>query len=101
MEFDPSEEMDNEKAHSGIRNIVAGGEIIISKHAKGRMRERGYSTHDIEHILLRGKITNKEFKDKTQSWAYTIKGDDLEGEEGGVVTVIISRQACVVITVLG
>lgn len=101
MEFDPFEEMDNEKAHSIIRDIVAGGEIIISKHAKGRMRERGYSTHDVEHILLRGEITHKEFKDKTQSWAYTIKGDDLENDQGGVVTVIISLQACVIITVLG
>ncbi|MEW6291396.1 MAG: DUF4258 domain-containing protein [Thermodesulfobacteriota bacterium] len=81
--------MDNEKVHSIIRDIVAGGEIIISKHAKGRMRERGYSTHDVEHILLRGEITHKEFKDKTQSWAYTIKGDDLENDQGGVVTVII------------
>ena len=54
-----------------------------------------------EHILLRGEITNKEFKDKTQSWAYTIKGDDLEADEGGVVTVTVSRQACVIITVLG
>jgi hypothetical protein len=101
MKFDPPEEIDNEKAHFIIRDIVAGGEIIISKHAKGRMQERGYSMQDVEHILLGGEITNKEFKDKTQNWAYTIKGDDLEGDEGGVVTVIISRQTCVIITVLG
>ena len=101
MKFDPSEEIDNEKAHSIIRDIVAGGEINISKHAKKRIQERGYSMHDVEYILLRGEITNKEFKDKTQSWAYTIKGDDLEDDEGGVVTVIISRQTCVIITVLG
>ncbi|MCJ7616911.1 MAG: DUF4258 domain-containing protein, partial [Desulfobacterales bacterium] len=98
---DPSEEIDNEKAHSIICDIVAGGELIISKHTKGRMQERGYSMQDVEHILLRGEITNKEFKDKTQSWAYTIKGDNLEDDEGGVVTVIISRQTCVIITVLG
>ncbi|MBI5558427.1 MAG: DUF4258 domain-containing protein [Deltaproteobacteria bacterium] len=100
MEFDPVQEIDIEKAHSIIREIVASGELIVSKHAKARMRERGYSTQDVEYILIRGKITNKEFKENTQSWAYTIKGDDLEGDEGGVVTVIISRQACVIITVL-
>lgn len=101
MKFDPSEEIDNENAHSIIRDIVAGGEIIFSKYTKERMQERGYSTQDVEHILLRGEITNKEFKDKTKSWAYTIKGDDLEADEGGVVTVIVSRRACVIITVLG
>ena len=101
IKFDPSEEIDNKNAHSIIRDIVAGGEIIFSKHTKKRMQERGYSTQDVEHILLRGEITNKEFKDKTKSWAYTIKGDDLEADEGGVVTVIVSRRACVIITVLG
>jgi hypothetical protein len=101
MKFDPAEEIDNEKAHSIIREIVVGGEFIVSNHAKARMLERGYSTHDVAYILIRGKITNKEFKDNTQSWAYTIKGEDLEGDEGGVVTVIINRLACVIITVLG
>ncbi|MCB2181423.1 MAG: DUF4258 domain-containing protein [Desulfobulbaceae bacterium] len=100
MNFDPPKEIDKEKAQAIIREIVAGGELIISKHAKERMLERHYSTQDVEHILLRGEITKKEFKEKTQSWAYTLKGDDLEGDEGGVVTVIISRQACVIITVL-
>ena len=101
MKFNPSEEIDNKKTHSIIRDIVAGGEIIISKHAKKRMLERHYSTQDVEHILLRGEISKKEFKKKTRNWAYTITGDDLEGDEGGVVTVIISRQACIIITVLG
>lgn len=54
MKFDPSEEIDNKNAHSIIRDIVAGGEIIFSKHTKERMQERGYSTQDVEHILLRG-----------------------------------------------
>ncbi|MEA3546844.1 MAG: DUF4258 domain-containing protein [Thermodesulfobacteriota bacterium] len=101
MKFDPAEKIDAEKAHSIIREIVEDGEIIFSNHAKERMKERDYSTHDVEHILIRGEIINTEFKDKTQSWAYKIKGDDLEGDEGGVVTAIISRQACVIITVLG
>ena len=101
MNFDPAEEIDNEKAHSIIREIMEGGEIIFSNHAKKRMQERNYSAHDVEHILIRGKIISKEFKNITQNWTYKIKGDDLEGDEGGVVTAIISRQACVIITVLG
>lgn len=101
MTFNPAEEIDNEKAHSIIRDIVSGGEVIVSSHAKKRMIERRYSMQDVEHILTRGKITRKELKDTTHSWAYTIKGDDLEGDEGGVVTVIVSRQACAIITVLG
>lgn len=100
VKFDPSAEIENEKAHAIIREIVAGGEIIISNHAKERMKERGYTAQDVEYILLQGEITSKEFKDKTQSWAYKIQGEDLEGDEGGVVTAIINRLACVIITVL-
>lgn len=48
MKFDPSAEIENEKAHAIIRDIVAGGEIIINNHAKERMNERGYTAQDVE-----------------------------------------------------
>ncbi len=50
---------------------------------------------------ITGYFHGKEFKIETHNWAYKIKGDDLEGDEGGVVTAIVSRHSCVIITVLG
>ncbi len=102
MKFDPTADIETRIAHNIIRNTVQGvsGKVILSAHAKERMRERGYSPQDIQYILLNGKITNKEFNPKTQNWAYTLRGDDLEGDDGGVVPAIISEWTSIVITVL-
>lgn len=102
MKFDPVVEIENEIAHRIIRNTVenTSGKVIFSKHAKDRMRERNYSPQDVQYILLKGKITGKEFNERTRTWAYTLRGDDLEGDEGGVVTAIIDEWSSIIITVL-
>ncbi len=102
MRFDPTAEIENEIAHRIIRNTVENisGKVIFSKHVRDRMRERNYSPQDVQYIMLNGKITAKAFNDRTQTWAYTLKGDDLVGDEGGVVTAIIIECSSIVITVL-
>ena len=100
MRFNPAEELDNKKAHKIIREIVSDGSLILSNHAKERMKERGYSTHDIGYILLNGKIVKKELNTKTNNWVYTINGNDLDGDDGSVVAAIINRMSSIVITVL-
>jgi hypothetical protein len=100
MKFNPLENINTDAAHQIIRRIVQVGTINLSRHAKDRMAERRYSIQDIEYILLNGKITKKEFKEKFQNWVYTVRGDDLEGNDGGVVTIIISPMLSVIVTVL-
>jgi hypothetical protein len=102
MRFDPTAELDDKIAHKIIRHTIESdrGTIILSNHAKLRMRERGYTSHDVEYILLNGRITKKEYSPKTRTWAYTIKGDDLEGDAGGVVTAIVHQWSSIVVTVL-
>jgi len=56
--------------------------------------------HDVEHILCNGKIDSKEYKKQHGQWAYVVKGQDLEGDDGGVVAAIVLHYRCVVITVL-
>ena len=101
MRFDPAEKIDNETAHKIIREIVSGGTLILSRHAKERMKERGYSTHDVETILLHGEIIKKELNSKTNNWVYTINGSTLDGDDGSVVIAIIKRMSSIVVTVLG
>lgn len=96
-----TEELDNQDAIQLIREIVEFGTVVLSGHAKERMAERGYTMHDVEHILLRGEIARKEFNPEANNWKYTIKGEALDGEGGGVVTAIIRRDALILITVLG
>ena len=100
MKFDQSAEINDAEAQGIIRDIVANGFLIISNHAKKRMVERGYTTHDVEYILLHGSISGKEFNPKLNNWVYTVNGHDLDGDMGGVVTAIVERMTSLVITVL-
>lgn len=100
MRFDPSAKLSDSDAHTIIRDIVSGGELILSGHAKESMKKRNYSTHDVEYILCNGKITKKEFKEKSKQWSYVVTGDDLDGDSGGVVVVIIKAWRGLIITVL-
>lgn len=101
MKFDQSIEIPNDEARSIIREIISDGVLILSRHAKERMAERGYSLQDVVHILLHGEIVKKEYKEKTKNWSYRIQGRDLENDEGAVVVAIIRRMSAIVITVLG
>ncbi len=101
MKFDQSIEIPNDEAKSIIREIVAEGVLILSRHAKERMEDRGYTLQDVVHILLHGEIVKKEYKDKAKNWSYKVRGYDLENDEGTVVVAIIKRMSAIVITVLG
>jgi len=101
MKFDQSKEIPNDQALAIIREIVEDGVLILSHHAKQRMSERGYSLHDVMHIVLHGQIVCKEYKEVTRNWSYKIRGNDLENDEGAVVLAIIKRMSAVVVTVLG
>ena len=101
MAFNPAEELENEKAHALIKEILSmDGEFIVSRHAKERMKERGYTLHDVEYILLHGTITGKQFVNSAGNWRYIITGPDLDGTDGSAVTTIIHRNAIVLVTVL-
>ena len=50
MKFDQSREIAADEAKSIIHEIVADGILILSRHAKERMEERGYSLQDVIHI---------------------------------------------------
>ncbi len=101
MQLNPSDTISTIQAQEIIREIVSGGTIIFSHHAKEKMLERGYTSHDIEHILLHGEVIKKEFKDHTKTWSYKISGVDLEGDDGAVIVAIVKRLSAVIITVLG
>ena len=102
MSFDPKQKITKQDAHRIIKDIIDQGyQVAWSGHARDRMIKRSYTTHDVLHILRNGKITKQEYHEATQSWRYIVRGDDLDGDEGAVVTVIISKVKLVIITTLG
>lgn len=99
MTFDMTEEIDDEKALALIRRVALGGNMIYGRHVKQRMRERNFTIQDILFILQNGVLAGKEYKEEFKNWVYSIRGVDLEGGEGRVVTAFISESTIQIITV--
>ncbi len=100
MKFDPSKELSERELKDLLADILSSGQFIMSKHAKERRLERGYSTQDIMHIIVHGTLTGSEFDQALANWKYTFKGEDLDGDNGGVVLAVGTQYRCVIITVL-
>lgn len=95
-----AEKPNQQAAHQTIKEIAAGrGDIVISHHAKERMQERGFLMQDVLHILKTGRLTRQELHEPSHTWRHTIQGNDLDGDSGTVVTVIIHQARLVVVTV--
>lgn len=97
--FDPRKRLSEEKALSLIKKITEEGETVFTPHVKKRIRERGYSDQDIIHVLENGRIDSCEFDDIRRNWKYKVSGTDIDGDEGIVITAIISNHQQVIVTV--
>ena len=63
------------------------------------MQERNFTSRDVLYILMHGHISKKEFDEEHNNWQYAIKGEDLEGDDGTIVTAIVNSNRQVIITV--
>lgn len=97
--FDSKKRLSEEKALSLIKKIIEEGETVFTPHVRKRIRERGYSDQDVIHVLENGKIENSEFDDVRKNWKYKVSGTDIDGDEGIVITAIISSRQQVIVTV--
>lgn len=97
--FDPTIELSDHDAMVLILYILENWQVIIRPHAKMRMSQRGYSDQDVLHVLETGLIKNKEFDSTRGSWKYRVEGEDIDGDDGVVITAIVSSSQQVIITV--
>jgi len=89
-----------EAAERTIREILQSGHVLVSRHAKEMMRERGYTLGDVLFILEHGAVTKRE-EGQNRQYRYHVHGDDLEGHKGIVIVAIIRRDKLAIVTVLG
>lgn len=83
-----------------IQDIFKSGEMILSRHARERMKERGYSLADIRHIVRNGNLSKTE-KNKGQQYNYHIHGEGVDGHPGGAVVALVKESKMVIVTVKG
>lgn len=100
MKYGPAKELSKDEVAALVREIVENGILILSRHARERMKERGYSIQDVQFILTHGEVQASSFDKLTGNWKYRFYGDDLDGGTGTVIVAIALQHKAVVITVL-
>lgn len=82
-----------------IREILNNGNVVFPSHAKERMGTRGYTTHDVFHILNNGCVENVTNKGKDKCIC-KVHGNDIEGDEGDIVIELRKKIKMIIITVM-
>lgn len=71
----------------------------MSIHAEEEMDNDGLTIFDIEHVLLGGKIVERQRDSQTGEWKYLVEGQTLGSEVAIVVTKLSLTGKVVIITV--
>lgn len=96
MDIITTQELENR-----IHEILDKGNIRYTSHVKERMSQRNYHFADVLHILRYGKVL-ENFKDQgNDTYHCEVHGEDIEGCEGAVITIVIKNTKLKIVTVLG
>ncbi|MFQ6094177.1 MAG: DUF4258 domain-containing protein [bacterium] len=82
-----------------IQEKVRTLEYVMAIHAEEEMDDDGLTIFDIEHVLLNGKIVERQKDHQTGEWKYLIEGRTLGSEIAIVVTKLTLTGKLVIITV--
>ena len=66
---------------------------------KKEMTDDELTIVDIEHVILDGKIIERQRDHQTREWKYVIRGQTIAGEDVDVVAKLSGTDVLVVITV--
>jgi len=84
-----------------IREILENGTIRYTFHVKEKMAERKYSIEDVLHILKNGNVLDNFVDQGNEEYHCEVRGEDLDGEKGAVITIVIKTTKLKIVTVLG
>jgi len=85
------------RAMERIRLLWKDGLFLITPHAQKRMRERGFDTPDIEHLIHYGHVV--DHSKPGGLWRYKVQGRLVDGE--GASCVVEINGNLIVVTVIG
>jgi hypothetical protein len=81
-----------------FRSLFTERKYVITIHALEEMGEDDVLTEDIENVVLKGQIVERQLDRTTKERKYVLTGTDVAGEPVGVVLKIGSTGKAVVIT---
>ncbi len=91
--------MGKAEALKKVKAILRTGNVIFTGHARQRMKERGFDTQDVEHVLKNGAIFKEaEPHPRTGKWNYNIEGKTVDGNNLRVTVEIRPNNVIVIST---
>ena len=88
-----------ERILARIREKIRRRHYVVTFHARREMNEDGLTIYDVEHVILSGKILERQRDLDTLEPKYRIQGLSVAGRNAEVVVKISPTGSLVVITV--
>jgi hypothetical protein len=87
-----------DKVLQQMRRSIRAGNFILTTHAYDEMNDDDLFVHDLEHCILTGAVTTRQWDDEFGAWKYVIHGDSQDGDEIAVVAKLDYNRCVVIIT---
>lgn len=82
-----------------MQTLVRASEYVVTLHGHEEMEADGLTVYDIEHVILTGRIVEKQRDQCRKEWKYLVEGETLAGDPAVVVSKIGPTGKLVVVTV--
>lgn len=82
-----------------MQALVHAGEYVLTLHGHEEMEADGLTVYELEHVILAGRIVERQRDQRTNEWKYLVEGETLEGNAAVVVGKIGTTGKLVVLTI--
>ena len=88
-----------DRALKQMRDMIRTRRYIITLHAEEEMTDDDVSVYDVEHVVLTGKIIERQKDRQTGEWKYLVQGRPHTGDDLVVVVKIGPTGRLIIVTV--
>ena len=81
-----------------MQALVRASEYVLTLHGHEEMEADGLAVY-VEHVILSGRIVERQRDERTNEWKYLVGGETLEGDAAVVAGKIGPTRKVVVLTV--
>lgn len=82
-----------------MQALVRASEYVVTLHGHEEMEADGLTVYDVEHVILTGRVVERQRDRRRKEWKYVVEGETLEGEAAVVVSRIGPTGKLVVLAV--
>jgi hypothetical protein len=82
-----------------LQALVRAGAYVMTLHGHEEMEADGLTVYDVEHVIMTGRIVERQRDPHRKEWKYLVQGETLDGDRAMVVSKVGPTGKLVVVTV--